>query len=84
MLDVSWVEPGHVLGTVLIVSASIFGYLIRKFKCIDKQDKRGWRQSTALIVLANRVDDIYHEQHGKKSNLGKEVETILKDDKGEL
>lgn len=84
MIDVSFIEPSHVLGTVLIVSASIFAYLVRKFKCLDKQDKRGWRQSTALIILANRLDDIYQEQHGKKSNLGKEMETILKDDKGEL
>jgi hypothetical protein len=71
------------------------GYFRSKFKCItdlkkefaDFKDQYGDRQlrhSKAFIILANRIDDINEEQHGKKINLGPEIETILKDRHGNL
>lgn len=53
-------------------------------KCSVKTDARTLRQSKALIVLANRIDDINKEQHGKQLNLGPEIEVILKDKDGNL
>lgn len=86
--------------TIAIISpglAAIIGYLRSKFKCITeiKQDleklkdnvgDRQLRQSKALIILANRMDNINKEQHPDKSalHLGDEIETILKDKNGNL
>ena len=73
---------------ILLVSTPItiailkYAHTIRK--CIDKADMRTFRISKALIVLANRLDDIIQEQHGKTNNLGPEIEVILQDDHGNL
>lgn len=67
------------------IVAAFYAWLKSLKKCVDKNDKRGWRQSKALIILANRLDDIYAENHeGGKPNLGPEIETILKDSNGDL
>ena len=71
------------------------GYFRSKFKCVTDLKKefynfkntygdRQLRHSKAFIILANRIDDINEEQHGKKINLGPEIETILKDRHGNL
>lgn len=86
--------------TMAIISpgvAAIVGYLRSKFKDIqeikddlenlkDKLGDRQLRQSKALIILSHRLDDINGHQHPEKSpiNLGPEIETILKDNHGNL
>ena len=67
---------------LLVVSVGIFKYFQNIKRCLDKADKRTFRISKALVVLANRLDDIYKETHLKELNLGPEVETILKDSHG--
>ena len=83
---------------IVIAVASAFvtplvAYFRKKFRCIsevkdiqDDQKQRSLRQSKALIVLANRIDDINFNQHPEKGklNLGPEIETILKDERGHL
>ena len=69
--------------SVPIVGA-FYAWLRSLKKSVDKNDKRGWRQSKALIILANRLDDIYLQEHKGKANLGPEIETILKDSNGDL
>jgi hypothetical protein len=76
---------------------AIIGYLRSKFKCIaeikieldslkDSLGDRQLRQSKALIILANRMDDINKVQHADSGplHLGNEIETILKDKHGNL
>lgn len=75
---------GIVAGITGPVIGGVIGWLKNKFKCIDKVDKRSFRQSKAIIILANRLDDINQDQHGKDLNLGAEVEEILKDQYGNL
>ena len=71
----------------------VIGYFKKKFACVPKlarqadvQDARTLRQSKALIILSYRIDDINNFQHpnNNKSNLGPEIETILKDENGKL
>jgi len=69
----------------------VLGYFRKRFSCIPKlveevedERERSLRQSKGLIILAHRLDDINFDQHGKKMNLGPEMETILKDEKGNL
>ncbi len=73
-----------ILGIIMVIMTPVFVWLRGKFKCIDKVNKRTFRQSKALIILANRLDDIIEDQHGKDHHLGDEVEEILKDDRGNL
>ena len=73
-----------VLGVMGLSLSPLLAWLRGKFKCIDKLNKRTFRQSKALIILANRFDDINEDQHGKDHHLGNEVEEILKDEKGNL
>jgi hypothetical protein len=86
--------------TLAIISpglAAIIGSLRTKFKCITEIKKdledlkdsighRQLRQSKALIILANRMDDINKIQHADQGplHLGNEIETILKDEHGRL
>lgn len=79
------------LGIAGVIIAPILGWIRSKFKCIgevktavDKADERSLRQSKGLIILSYRIDAINFDQHKKKLNLGPEMETILKDEKGDL
>jgi len=75
---------GIFIAVAIPTIGAFYAWFRRLSKCIDKNDKRGWRQSKALIILANRLDDIYEKQHGDKVNLGPEIEVILKDSNGDL
>jgi hypothetical protein len=86
--------------TLAIISpgiAAIIGYMRSKFNCIkelrkdfeDFKDQYGDRQlrhSKAFIILANRMDQVNKSQHPDRSalHLGDEIETILKDEHGNL
>lgn len=71
-----------VVPVLTIVSIAIVKVLLNFKKCLDKQDKRTFRISKALSVMAHRSDDIDEDQHGKKNNLGPEVDKILQDSHG--
>jgi len=77
-----------ILGILIAIATPLTGafyaWFRRLSKCIEKNNRRGWRQSKALIILANRLDDIYERKHGDKVNLGPEIEEILKDSNGDL
>lgn len=75
--------------------AALIGYIRNKFNCIkqlredfeefkDQYGDRQLRHSKAFIIIANRLDNINFEQHGKELHLGEEIETILKDREGNL
>jgi uncharacterized membrane protein len=73
-----------VFAIVVVILTPVVVWLKGKFRCIDKVSKRSFRQSKALIILANRFDNINEDQHGKDHHLGDEVEEILKDEHGDL
>ena len=81
MLEIVVAITAGILVPIIIGFAT---WLRKQRECTVNTDARTLRQSKALIVLANRMDDINFEQHGKKLNLGPEIETILKDAKGDL
>lgn len=98
-MDTDWIQILEAIGIAMAVTgpgiAAVIGYFRSKFRCIkelrddldelkDSLGDRQLRQSKALIILANRLDRINHDQHGKSLDLGPEVETILKDKKGNL
>lgn len=66
------------------IVGAFYAWLKSLKKCVDKNAKRTWRQSKSLILLANRLDDLYDKNHSGGANLGRDVETILKDNNGEL
>lgn len=80
-----------ILGITGPAAGLVLAYFKKKFRCIPKlasevgdQRDRSLRQSKGLIILAYRMDDINFDQHKKKLNLGPEMETILKDEEGNL
>lgn len=75
------------------ISAAVLGFIRKKLSCIEKikdevesLQQRGLRQSKGLIILSHRLDTINDYQHpnNSKLNLGREMETILKDEEGNL
>ena len=77
-----WIEIASliaILGIPIVVV--VVKYIQKQRKCIDIHSKTIFRTKKALLVLANRLDDINKEQHGKTLNLGPEIELILKDEK---
>ena len=75
--------------------AVIMAYFRSRFRCVtelkiefekfkDTYGDRQLRHSKAFIILANRLDDINKKEHGHNTNLGPEIETILKDRHGNL
>ena len=71
-----------IIGTPITIG--IVRYTQKKFKCVDVISKSSFRTKKALRVLANRLDDIDTEQHGKSHNLGPEIELILKDEREQI
>jgi hypothetical protein len=70
---------------VTIIVPIVIGFaawLKKQRECTINTDQRTLRIAKALYVLANRMDDINEDQHGKKLNLGPEMKTILQDNEG--
>jgi len=63
---------------ILIPSSIAIGRFVQKtLSRITRNSKAIFRQKKAILVLSNRQDDIYLEQHGKSHNLGPEIELLL-------
>ena len=85
------IDPIQVRLTMLtIVGPAITGIILAwvksKTKCLSKIDKRSFRQSKALIVMAQEIDRQANYAHHKnqKSDLSETIEELLKDEKGNL
>lgn len=84
------IEPFHVLISIIIGTASLAGVGFRIWRYfstyMDKLDKRGWRQSQAIILLAEDRDELKPRLHPDKviAPVKPKIERILKDDKGNL
>jgi len=72
----------------LAIAGPILGAVYAWFrtvkKCVDKNNKRTFRQSQATIIMAKRLDYIFEQEHGKNLNLANEVEQLLRDAEGNL
>jgi len=77
--------------------AAVIGYFRNKFNCLkqlrddfeefkDTYGDRQLRHSKAFIILSKRLDMVNSRQHPDRSplNLGPDIETILKDEEGNL
>lgn len=64
--------------------AAIYAWFRTVKKCVDKNNKRTFRQSQATIIMAKRLDYIFEQEHGKNLNLANEVEQLLRDAEGNL
>ncbi len=77
--------------------AAIIGYFRSKFKCLadlrndfesfkDAYGERQLRHSKAFIIICKRLDMVNSRQHPDRSplNLNEDIETILKDENGNL
>jgi len=82
-----------ILAVTAPIAGAVIGFIRKKLSCVsmikedvEEQKQRGLRQSKGLIILSYRLDDLNNYQHpdNNKSNLGPEMETILKDEKGDL
>ncbi|GEM_PF-4286970 len=73
---------------LVIISFAIpvlIAWIRKKTMCLDKIDKRSFRQSQALLVLSQEIDKQTNKAHpGTESELAERVETILKDEEGKL
>jgi len=75
------------IGAIVVPVAILIAKAINGQRtCLMNQDKRSFRQSQALIVLANELDDLHRESHPSASpaHLGKKIDTILRDENGNL
>ncbi len=66
------------------IFATIYAWFRTIKKCVDKNNKRTFRQSQATIIMAKRLDYIFEQEHGKNLNLANEVEQLLRDAEGNL
>ena len=75
--------------------AAFIAWIRGNFKCIkelrkdfekfkDQYGDRQLRHSKAFIIIARRMDKINKDQHDEDTELGEEIETILKDRHGNL
>lgn len=71
-----------IIGVVGPLAIGFGAWLKRQRECTINTDQRTLRIAKALYVLANRMDDINEDQHGKKLNLGSEMKVILQDSEG--
>jgi hypothetical protein len=71
-----------IIGIIIPITGAFAAWLKRQRQCTINTDQRTLRIAKALYVLANRIDDINEDQHGKKMNLGPEMKVILQDSEG--
>ena len=73
---------------VLILTFAIplvIAFVRQKLRCIEKIDKRSFRQSQAFLVYAEMIDNQTNiTQNNQNSNLRDTIEGLLKDEKGNL
>ena len=73
---------------LIIVSVTIpviLAWVKTKTNCLDKVDRRTFRISKAMIILAEDIDKQTNQSHpDTDSTLHKRVKEILQDEKGDL
>ena len=62
------------------ISVGLIRFIQKTLQRVARNSKASFRIKKAILVLANRLDDIDVQQHGKSHNLGPEIELLLKDD----
>ena len=82
-----------ILAVTAPIAGAVLGFIRNKLSCVasikseqDNQKERSLRQSKGLITLGYSIDKMNNFQHPNNmlSTLGPEMETILKDEKGDL
>lgn len=76
----------YLLYIAIGVTAGIGGFLLKMWRCIQKQERRGWRQSQAFMLLVELIDDQTEDLHPnvKVHDIKDRIQRILKDDNGEF
>lgn len=76
--------PDDIVSELIVLSIiGGIGWLSRMYLCIRKQEKRSWRQSQAIALIAQAEDENMAEYHPKKKgSLYTAVDRMLKDDSG--
>ena len=73
---------------ILIAVATIgglFGFFANLRKCLDRQSARTLRLMKAMLLLSSEIDKQTNRNHkDANSTLEKEVDKILRDEKGHL
>lgn len=82
MIELDFYQIIMIILLLAIPSAIALGRFIQKTLArITRNSKANFRVKKAVLVLANRLDDINLEQHGKHNNLGPEIELLLENEK---
>lgn len=88
MSELSAIEIHVYILTALapIIAGGLYAFIKAKLRCLDKIDKRSFRQSQALILLGDKLDDFKKQNHkdGPTPTFRRDIEQILKDEKGNL
>ena len=75
----------YILGP--IIAGAIFVFFKAKIKCVDKIEKRTFRQSKGMLNMAANLDTITNRLHPEEkdnSNFYEQMERDLKDENGNL
>lgn len=82
------VVPDWLAGPLLVAFfTGLGGWMTTIYRCVHKQSKRGWRQSQAIMLIAEHIQEETRRLHHNDKNapdLGKKVERILKDEHGQF
>lgn len=76
-----------VIGSLLTAGLlGIFKYFRDRMHCIDKINERTERQSKAILLIAQKLDNKFQNSHSspENTNFAEEVETTLQDSQGNL
>lgn len=79
-----------VIGAMITVFGAsligIYNYFRGRLHCIDVVNDRTERQSKAILLIAQKLDNKFQNSHSspENTNFAEEVETALKDNHGNL
>lgn len=76
----------YLLYIAIGATAAVGTGIMKMWKCLQKQDKRSWRQSQAFMLLVELIDDQTQDLHPgtKVHDIKERIQRILKDDNGEF
>jgi|APSaa5957512535_1039671.scaffolds.fasta_scaffold68530_3 hypothetical protein len=81
------IETQVIAGLILAGILGSAGFITALYRCVKNQDKRSWRQSQAILTLAETQDEVTRILHPKEDKLPTalpKVQRQLKDGKGNL
>lgn len=75
-----------VFGYLLIIGiGGVASFCTAVYRCVQRQSKRGYRQSQAILILARSIEEQTMRDHPDYvGGLREEAEISLKDEKGNL